>query len=118
MSTDTPLSTETVSAALARLVAVARAEFGETEWRYEKKRISWIRSGRNSREYYHSTPCGPGEEVSKAEYEANIAASNERVILAFQGKWRSSYERYERTIAKPGWRERRMETIKNMESET
>src|SRR6185369_14250864 len=91
--------------AIQNLVTHACAEFGETQWRYEKKRISWIRSGRNSREYYHSTPCGHGEEVSKEEYDANIAASNERVIMAFKGKWRASYDRYDRVMAAPGWRE-------------
>lgn len=107
-------SPEELSSALSRLIAVARSEFGETQWRYEKKLISWIRFRR--RPGSHSTPIGDGEPVTKEEYDANIAESKRRDLEAFMGRYPQSYTRYDKKISTPGWRERLIEMIKSAET--
>ncbi len=107
------VSSETVSNVLAQLIDVARVEFGETTWRYSKKRVHWSRF--RNRPGSHSVPIGDGEEVTKDEYDANIDASKHRDLEAFMGRYPQSYTRYDKSIAVPGWRERLIELLKTAE---
>lgn len=88
---------------LEQAVAWYMAEYGEPGYRYSKKRVLWSKSRRQ--QGYHSIPSGDGEEVSKEEYEENIAASNKFVTEAFMCRLQISYWRYDKKLSKDGWRE-------------
>lgn len=104
------LTAEQIACALSSLVELARKEFGETQWRYSKKQVTWSRF--RNRPGSHFVPCGEGDEVTQAEYDANIAESKRLEVEAFMGRCKHSYVRYDKNIAVPGWRERLVEMIR------
>lgn len=92
-----------MSAMLEQIIDQYLARYGEPGYRYSKKYIQWTKFRRQRG--YHSSPCGPGTEVSKAEYEANTAQSKKNVLEAFMGRFPQSYWRYDKELSKDGWRE-------------
>lgn len=83
-----------------------RAEFGEPQYLYFKKRIPWASPGRGRRFGEHIIPIGDGEEISKEEYDANIAEYEHVRRQAFLGKHPQSYWRFDQKLVKDGWHER------------
>jgi hypothetical protein len=75
-----------------------RRRHGDPEYRYFKKRGVFSR-----RE--HIFAIGEGEEVTKEEYDANIAESERLGKEAFWGRLKQSYWKYYRNKSKDGWRE-------------
>ncbi|NEV75536.1 hypothetical protein DYI24_00375 [Rhodopseudomonas sp. BR0C11] len=87
-------------------------KFGEAEYRYDKRHVTWTKFRREPG--YHCSPTGPGTEVSKEEYDANIAQSDRCRSEAFMGRFQQSYWLYGRTMSKPGWRERLIDDVKSL----
>lgn len=95
---------------LEDVIAEYRGLYGEPEYRYFKKRVSW-QSARRGQEGQHFIPIGDGDEVSKEEYEANVAEYERIRRLAFLSKYPQSYWKYDRKMVKDGWRERLIQDI-------
>lgn len=85
--------------------------YGEPEYRYFKKNVTWVKYRRKPG--YHSSPVGDGTEVSKDEYDANIVISKKYSADAFMGKLPCSYWRYDRKLSKDGWREALIKDIQS-----
>lgn len=85
------------------IVADYHERFGNPEYRYSKKQIAW--SPRRGRPGEHIIPISGGPEITREEYDANIAEYERVRRLAFLGKYPHSYWRYEKTMVKEGWRE-------------
>jgi hypothetical protein len=92
--------------AVAKAVALARAEFGEPEFRYFKKRVSW-----HPRDKCHFIPVGDGDEVSREEYETNAAQAGVNEMERFMGRLKATYTRYDRKQVAPAWREELLKLI-------
>lgn len=88
---------------LDQIIAKYRSQHGEPEYRYFKKLVVWTKFRREPG--YHCTPIGDGTEISKEEYEANIADSARFCTEAFMGRLPQSYWKYDRKMVKDGWRE-------------
>ena len=99
---------------LVQLVSVAKAEYGEAEYAYFKKRIGWRSARKRGQRGSHFMPIGDGTPIDKAEYEANLAESKRIGLEAFMGRWQRDYWQYDRKLTKPGWREKLVEIINGL----
>jgi len=96
---------------LARLVELAKAEFGESEFAYSKRHVSWVYGRKRGQKGSHFIPIGPGDPITQEEYEANIEEEKRIRLEAFMGRWPKSYWSYEKKLTRPGWREKLVEMI-------
>lgn len=96
---------------LSQLVSLAKAEFGESEFAYTKRHITWVWSRKRGEKGSHFQPVGPGEPTTKEEYEANIEEEKRIRLEAFMGRWPKSYWSYDKKLTRPGWREKLVEMI-------
>jgi hypothetical protein len=98
---------------LSQLVALAKAEYGESEFAYSKCHITWIWGRKRGQKGSHFMPIGPGEPTTREDYEANIEEEKRIRMEAFMGRWQKSYWSYEKKLTRPGWREKLVEIINN-----
>mgnify|MGYP001609525821 FL=1 len=98
---------------LEQVIAEYRAQHGEPAFRYYKKYVVWSKFRRKPG--YHVTPIGDGDEVTREEYEANIAESKRQRGEAFMGRLPHSYWEYGQKMIRDGWREA---LIKDVQSAT
>jgi len=96
---------------LYAVVAKAKDVYGEPQYKYYKKNITWSGRGRNR---YHVTPIGHGTEVSELEYLDRIEESKRNQSAAFMGELKRSYLRYEKEIVDGGWRSHLISIIKSI----
>lgn len=96
---------------LAPLVALAKAEFGESEFVYTKCHITWVWGRKRGEKGRHFHPIGPGEPITREEYEANIEEEKRIRLEAFMGRWPKPYWSYDKKLTRPGWREKLVELI-------
>lgn len=101
-----PHGRQQLDAAVAQVVAMARAQFGEPEFRYFKKKVRW-----QPREKSHFYAIGDGDPITQEEYEANAAQAAVDEMDRFMGRLKRTYWRYERKQVAPAWRERLLELI-------
>lgn len=99
---------------LSRLVALAKAKFGESEFAYSKIHIQWVYGRKRGQKGSHFIPCRAGDPIAKEEYDANIAEEKRIRMEAFMGRWPHSYWSYDKKLTRPGWREKLVEMITNL----
>lgn len=95
-------------------VAAAQAMFGETEYAYYRVAVLFC-SGRKRGDEKHVS-CTP-VACSREEYEAKFAEGQRLDHERFAkgaAQFRRDFNRYERKVAKPGWRERLIELIQQV----
>lgn len=95
-----------LDALLADLIAAARAEFGEPEFKYFRVEHYWTCPRRNKprRNGYHSV-CVSHEhpECTREEYEANVERGKHDSTEAFMGRLPRMFHTWERRLVKDGW---------------
>lgn len=96
---------------LSQLVALAKAEYGESEFAYSKRHITWVWGRKRGQKGSHFMPIGPGDPVTREEYEASVEEEKRIRMEAFMGRWPKSYWSYEKKLTRPGWREKLVEAI-------
>lgn len=94
---------------LRATIELYRAAHGEPEYKYFKKYARWEKFRREPGR--HVSAIGDGQEVSRDEYEANIAESKFRYGEAFMSRYPQSYWQYDRKMVKGGWRERLIKDV-------
>lgn len=94
-----------------RLVELAKEEFGESEFAYSKRHITWVHGRKRGEKGSHFMPIGDGQPITREEYEANIEEEIRIRREAFMGRWPRSYWSYEKKLTRPGWREKLVEKI-------
>lgn len=93
-------------ALLADLIAVARTEFGEPEYKYFRVEHAWTCPRRNKprRAGYHSVCVShPDPECTREEYEANVKRGTHDRVEAFMGRLPRTFHTWERRLVKDGW---------------
>lgn len=96
--------------ALARLILLAKAKFGDGVYEYLKVEHNWssdtTSKGRTKRTgRYHTTISGPGNSIcTKEEYDANVAQGEQDNTDAFMCRKRGGYYyTYRRKVITDGW---------------
>lgn len=89
---------------IEQVIAEYKAAHGEPEYRYHKRYMRWSKERRKPGN--HWSPIGDGPEVTREEYEANLAQSKRDAGEAFMGRLPRDYWEYYRRMSKDGWRER------------
>jgi hypothetical protein len=106
---------EETMGALEQTIAEYRSTYGEPEYRYFKREMIWAKVRRKPG--YHIGPIGNGIEVTKAEYDANVAASKHARGEAFMGRFPQRYWDYHCKLSKDGWREKLIADIQAVSAE-
>lgn len=101
---------------LEQVATEYRLAHGMPEYRYFRKHVAWVKERRKPG--YHVTPFRDGEEVSREEYEANIAESEKSRSAAFMGRLPTAYWSYNRKMVKEGWREILIRDVQTMPEPT
>ena len=81
--------------------------WGEAEYKYYALPISYQR-GRGRKPGKHFTPVTgwSRHEITREEYEANVAEGDRDAVEAFMGRLKRNYTSYRRRVEGPGWREK------------
>ena len=91
---------------LADLIAVARLEFGEPEYKFFRVEHFWTypRRSKPRRSGYHSVcVSSPVTECTREEYEANVERGTHDSMEAFMGRLPHTFHTWERKLVKDGW---------------
>ena len=96
---------------LDTLVYEAKKVYGEPEYKYYKKQVSWFKERRKRGR--HVRPLNDGTEVTEKEYLENIAESDRCETKAFMGDLPRSYDLYRKKLVVGGWKERLLELIES-----
>lgn len=93
--------------AIERAAELARAEYGDPEYKYYAIPHRW-RNGRHSSPLLYEDDC----EIDEATWLANKDQSKRDLSDAFMGKLNRSYTEYRKNLVFPAWREKLIEAIK------
>jgi len=100
---------EELAAAIERVAELARAEYGEPEYKYYAVPQSW-RKGQHWSSLFYEKDC----EINEETWLANKDQSDKDAHAAFMGKLKRSYTKYRKNLVAPAWREKLIEAIKEL----